>query len=159
MRDFMSEDSGQTCIIMCNRQDACIDHNFSPGEAKRVLRRVFNHCGLPLIPLGACVDNLDQSGSDPPDKVIIGTRLYNAGMTDNLAKTLESQLLLLRVSQAHVGFAADFRINNGLRRQIDPTNGDCREKYRDEAQGSGFHRGSDTQYTSPIQRAVGHTAV
>jgi hypothetical protein len=136
MRDFMSENSGQTRLIPCNRQKACVDHNLASGEAKCVLGRIFNHCDLPLIPLGAGIDNPDQSGSYPPDKVIIGTRSDNTGMTDNLAKALKSQLLLLCVSQAHVGFAAGFRINKCLRRQINPTNGDSRKKDREEAQGT-----------------------
>ena len=99
---------------MCNRQNARVDHNFSPGEAKSVLCRVLNHCDLPLIPLGTRIDNLDQSGSYPPDNVISGAGLHDAGMTDNLAKALKSQLLLLRLRQTDVDFAAGFRINKCL---------------------------------------------
>ena len=91
-----------------------------------------NHCDLPLIPLGTHIDNLDQSGSYPPDNVISGAGLHDAGMTDNLAKALKSQLLLLRLRQTHVGFAARFRINKCLRSQIDPTDGDSRKKNREE---------------------------
>src|SRR5262245_13441207 len=114
MRNFMSENSGKTCLVLCNRQNARVDHNFSPGEAKGVLCRVLNYCNLPLIPLGARIDNLDQSGSYPPDNVISGAGLHDAGMTNNLAKALKSQLLLLHLRQTHVGFAASFRINKCL---------------------------------------------
>jgi hypothetical protein len=72
MRNFMSENSGKTWFVLCNRQNARVDHNFSSGEAKGVLCRVLNHRDLPLIPLGARVDNPHQSGSYPPDKVIDG---------------------------------------------------------------------------------------
>ena len=58
--------------------------------------------------------------------------MHDAGMIDNLAIALKSQLLLLRVRQAHVGFAAGFRIYKRLRREINPTNGDNREKNRED---------------------------
>src|SRR6516165_9240840 len=108
VRNFMSENSGKTCLVLCNRQNACVDHNFSPGEAKGVLCRVLNYCDLPLIPLGTCVNNLHQSGSYSPDNVIRGAGLHDAGMTDNLAKALKSQLLLLRLRETHVDFATGF---------------------------------------------------
>src|SRR5215475_9061500 len=110
MRNFMSKNSGKTCLVLGNRQDARVDHDFSSGEAKGVLRRILNHCDLPLIPLGTRVDNSDQSGNYSPDHVISGTGLHDAGVTDNLAKALKSQLLLLRLRQTHMGFAASFRI-------------------------------------------------
>ena len=72
MRNFMSENSGKTCLVLCNRQNARVDHNFSPREAKGVLRRVLNYCHLPLIPLGTRVNNPHQSGSYPQDNVISG---------------------------------------------------------------------------------------
>ena len=110
----MSKDSGKTCLVLCDRQNARVDHNFSPGEAKGVLRGVLNYRDLPLISLGTCIDNPDQSGSYPPDNIISRAGLHEAGMTHNLAKALKSQLLLLRLRQAHVDFAASFRINKCL---------------------------------------------
>ena len=116
MRNFMSENSGKTRLVLCNRQNARVNHNFPTGKTKGVLCRVLNHCNLPLISLGIRIDNPDQSGSYPPDNVISGAGLHEAGMTDNLAKALKSQLLLLRLRQAHVDFAAGFRINKCLLR-------------------------------------------
>ena len=127
MRNFMSENSGKTSLVLRNRQNSRINHNFSPGQAKGVLCRVLNYCDLPLIPLGTCVNNLHQSGSYSPDNVIRGAGLHDAGMTDNLAKALKSQLLLLRLRQTDVGFAARFRIN-----KLNPTDGDSRKNYREE---------------------------
>src|SRR5262249_43989507 len=97
MRNFMPENSGKTRLVLRNRQNARVDHNFSPGEAKGVLCRVLNYCNLPLVLLGTSIDNPDQSGSYPPDNVVSGAGLHDAGVTDNLAKALKSQLLLLRL--------------------------------------------------------------
>ena len=88
--------------------------NFMSENSGSVLCRVLNHRDLPLILFGTCIDNPDQSGSYPPDNVISGAGLHDAGMTDNLAKALKSQLLLLRLRQTHVGFPASFRINKCL---------------------------------------------
>src|SRR5262249_24344326 len=114
MRNFMSENSGETCLVLCNRQNARVYHSFPAGEAKSVLCRVLNYCDLPLIPPGTRIDNPDQSGSYSADKVIDRAGLNDAGMADNLAKALKSQLLLLRLRQTHAGFAASFRINKCL---------------------------------------------
>jgi hypothetical protein len=97
MRNFMPENGGKTRLVLRNRQNARVDHNFSPWKAKGVLRRVLNNCNLPLVLLGTRIDNPDQSGSYPPDNVISGAGLHDAGVTDNLAKALKSQLLLLRL--------------------------------------------------------------
>ena len=97
MRNFMSENRGKTCLVLCNRQNARVDHNFSPWEAKGILCRILNHCNLPLISLGTRIDNPDQSRSHPPDNIISRAGLHDAGMTDNLTKALQPQLLLLRL--------------------------------------------------------------
>jgi len=90
MRNFMSENSGETRLVLCNRQNARVDHNFSPRQAKSVLCRVLNYRDLPLVPLGTRVDNPDQSGSYSADNVISRAGVHDAGMADNLAKALKS---------------------------------------------------------------------
>ena len=90
MRNFMSENSGKTSLVLCNRQNSRINHNFSPGEAKGVLCRVLNHRDLPLILFGTRIDNPDQSGSYSADNVISRAGVHDAGMADNLAKALKS---------------------------------------------------------------------
>jgi len=88
--------------------------NFMSENSGSVLCRVLNHRDLPLILFGTCIDNPDQSGSYAPDNVISWAGLHNARMADNFAKALKSQLLLLRLRETHMGFAASFRINKRL---------------------------------------------
>src|SRR6516164_11308801 len=116
--------------------------NFMSENSDSVLCRVLNHRDLPLILFGTCIDNPDQSGSYAPDNVISWAGLHNARMADNFAKALKSQLLLLRLRETHMGFAASFRINKCLRSKIDPTDGNSRKKYREETEGT-LHRPKD----------------
>ena len=61
VRNFVSENGGKTCLVLCNWQAACIDHNFSSGEAKGVLCRVLNYSDLALVSLGTRIDNPENS--------------------------------------------------------------------------------------------------